>query len=582
MSHVGDIGRGRGRGGFGEGTRIGPAPAAGGSQSSPDAGGLGEGGLEGGLEGGGEGLAEAGPGPTPSRTGERPRLGTAERPAFNNPGQPRTNTRPALPAATFADALTQDTKGTKASTAPATLVMPKVQTPEPPVTRGGKTREMPAFKEGADAPPDTDSPVGRNGTRIVKTSDVAASKTRPEDGKSGEPARKPEKDNFGTTAPTTGNRPAFRASQVKVPVRPVQELIPKNLDKLGDQASVAKRFASDLPLLNQQVRPSDLPPTDRALRMWAFFTAYAEAAAGQEPTPEGQEIFDKALEKEGFGELRDKHSGQDGVKAGKWVLQSTNPEEAKDRAGQVELEPPPEVLLSEAAKAQKQQKGQGPEAPKQDAQLKGQTPEAAPKQDAQLKGQPPEAAAKPEAQPKAQTPEAPAKTAPAKTPEAAPPTPDSAKTPEATPHPETAELQDSPHRLENAPRTSTPASKDLKDSAFTQASDRPPLERANGHSEFVRLNPQLANVPPPVILPPNPQLQKRQEEEVRPGGFEDAWKKLSGNLKLGGNMLWNVLHRMRNGQEDSAIEKEKWNQIAFAAVLAFVGLMLLVILVVSL
>jgi hypothetical protein len=90
-------------------------------------------------------------------------------------------------------------------------------------------------------------------------------------------------------------------------------------------------------------------------------------------------------------------------------------------------------------------------------------------------------------------------------------------------------------------------------------------------------------MPPPVIQPPQPNLLRRPEdEEARPGSFDDAWKKLSGNLKLGGNMLWNALHRMRNDPNDSSIEKEKWNQIAFAAILAFVGLMLLVILVVSL
>jgi hypothetical protein len=318
--------------------------------------------------------------------------------------------------------------------------------------------------------------------------------------------------------------------------------------------AVAKRFASDLPLLNQQVRPSDLPPSDRALRMWAFFTAYAEAAAGQEPTPEGQELFDKALEKEGFGELRDKHTGQDGVRAGKWVLQSSSPEEARERAGQVELEPPPEVLLSEAAKAQKQQKGQAPEA-----------------------------AARPDAQQKTQTQETPAKPELAQLPEAPPPPAEAAKTQDSAARPEMSQPQDSSLQLEDASRTDTLlSSSEMKDSAFGEVSDRQPLQRTSGPSEFVRVNPQQANVPPPVIQPPNPHLLRREEEEQRPGSFEDAWKKLSGNLKLGGNMLWNVLHRMRNGPEDSAIEKEKWNQIAFAAVLAFVGLMLLVILVVSL
>ncbi|WP_052420660.1 hypothetical protein [Hyalangium minutum] len=451
-------------------------------------------------------------------------MGTAERPAYPNQGQPRTTTRPAMPAASFADALTPDPRGTKTSTAPETLVMPKVQTPEPSATRGGRTREMPALKDAPD--PSAES------TRIVKPSDL-----------------------FGAKAPTTANRPAFRTSQVKGPLRPVEDLIPKNLNKLEDQATVAKRFASDLPLLNQQVRPSDLPPSERALRMWAFFTAYAEAAAGQEPMPEGQELFDKALEKEGFGEFRDKHTGQDGVKAGKWVLQSGSPEEAKERAEQVELEPPPEVLLSEAAKAQKQQKGQAPEA-----------------------------ATKPEAQQKAQAQEAPAKTEQTQAPETPHPTADTATPQGAADLSEMAQPQDSSLRLEDPPRTdSLLNSSEMKDSAFGEVSDRQPKQRTSNPSEFVRLNPQQANVPPPVIQPPHPNLLRRPEdEEQRPGNFEEAWKKLGGSFKLGGNMLWNVLHRMRNGEDDSAIEKEKWNQIAFAAVLAFVGLMLLVILVVSL
>jgi hypothetical protein len=506
-------------------------------------------------------------------TSERPRMGgTGERPAYGDRGQSRTATRSAMPAATFADtAATQ--KGTKASTAPENLVMPRAQTSEQPTTRSG-TREQPALKDAPD-------PSGE-ATRVVKMSDLAASRTDSRS-KTSEPAQKPEKDNFGANAPTTGNRPALRTSQVKGPVRPVQELVPKNLNKLEDQAAVAKRFASDLPLLNQQVRPSDLPPSDRALRMWAFFVAYAEAAAGQEPTPEGQEIFDKALEKEGFGELRDKHTGQDGVKAGKWVLLSGSPEEARERAGQVELEPPPEVLLSELAKVLKGQKGQGPDgAPKQEGQQKSQTSEfAALKPEALLKGQTPEAAAKPDASQKAQTPEA--KAEQAQTPETAHAPADAARTQEA-PQPQSAQLQDSPNPLEDPPRSEALlASEQMKDSAFGEVTDRQPKQRTSGPSEFVRLNPQQGNMPPPVIQPPQPHLLRRPEdEESRPGSFEDAWKKLSGNLKLGGNMLWNVLHRMRNGPDDSAIEKEKWNQIAFAAVLAFVGLMLLVILVVSL
>jgi hypothetical protein len=53
-------------------------------------------------------------------------------------------------------------------------------------------------------------------------------------------------------------------------------------------------------------------------------------------------------------------------------------------------------------------------------------------------------------------------------------------------------------------------------------------------------------------------------------------------MQLGSNMLWNALHRSRNNPEDSALENEKWNQLVFAAILGFVGLMLIIILVVAL
>jgi hypothetical protein len=69
-------------------------------------------------------------------------------------------------------------------------------------------------------------------------------------------------------------------------------------------------------------------------------------------------------------------------------------------------------------------------------------------------------------------------------------------------------------------------------------------------------------------------------------GMDDAAPELhrhdGTSKRLGANMLWNVLHRFRGGPEDSAIEKEKFSQLAFGAILAFVGLMLLGILLVSL
>ncbi|MBN1204599.1 MAG: hypothetical protein JXB05_06715 [Myxococcaceae bacterium] len=496
------------------------------------------------------------------RTGERPALPTGERPALSERGQARTTTRTAMPAATFADAMTPSNAPTKEgggkrlNTAAETLVMPKVEVPEPPVmTRSGRTKEMPALRDGKGQTPsdpsaatkdgrtlaNMSSPVDRGGTRIVRMPEAPGGKERAEgeetlSGREGKELRRggrpgesrpaaatsPEKDNFGAKAATTSTRLALRGSQVKKPVLPIKELIPATLGSLKDLLSVAKRFASDMPLLHQQIRPSDLPPSDRALRAWAFFTAYAEAATAHPSTPEGQEVFDKALTKEGFGEYRDGRTGQDGVKSAKWVLESSNPEQARERAGQVELEPPQEVLRSETeAAARKQEAAQPQEAHQKEAE---QPQEAARRQEPAQQLQ------------EARQPEDAAKAVP----------------------------------------------QELKDSTFTeQGAERAPLERVQGQAEPFRVNPQLADGQRPVMQQITPQ-QRREDEESLIGRADDAWKKLSGGLKLGRNMLWNALHRLRGGRDDSAIEKEKWNQIAFAAILSFVGLMLLVILVVSL
>lgn len=238
------------------------------------------------------------------------------------------------------------------------------------------------------------------------------------------------------------------------------------------------------------------------MRLWEFFSAYAEAAAGKEPTADGEQIFDKALKEQGFGEYRDARTGDDGLTAAKWVLASDSPEEARDCADQVDLEPPPEVLLSESAQLQ--------EAPRKTE---------APQQ----------------------------------------------------------------HEATRRPEESQPQSQQaIRDSAFAQGPERPMLEKVAGQSEFLRPNPQLADMPRPVIMPPNPEQLRRSDDDSPVSRFDDIMKKLSGNRRLGSNMLWNFLHRSRNGPEDSAIEKEKWNQLVFAAIIAFVGLMLLIILVVAL
>ncbi|WP_224246858.1 hypothetical protein [Hyalangium gracile] len=543
MGHVGDIGGG-GRRGRGDGTRVGRAPTAEGNPSADAADTLpGRGSGRTGERpayrtgerpamGTGERPAyrtgerpAMGTGERPAlRTGERPAYRTGERPALNDRGQsPRTGSRPALPAATFADALT-DSQAGRVSSGAETLVMPKVELPPESarMTRGGKTREMPALKDGKastnpDSSPETpegrtvndmDTPIGRGGgTRIVRMPEALGGRGRAEGAEGGPPSRPgkgadtpaptPRRDGFGT-APTTSNRPALGTGEVKGPVLPVEQLIPEGLDELGDLEAVAKRFASDGALLHQQIRPSDLPSTDRAVRLWAFFTAYAEAAAGKDGQGDAQQIFDKALKEQGFGEYRDARTGDDGAKAARWVLQSGSPEEARERADQVELEPPPEVLLSEAARSQEGAKGT----------------------------QPQEAARRPDEPP--------------------------------------------------------PQSQALKDSAFSQGPERAPLERMPGQSEFVRVNPQLADMPKAVILPQNPDQLRRSDDDSPVSRFDDLMKKLNGNMRLGSNMLWNLLHRSRNGPEDSAIEKEKWNQLVFAAIIAFVGLMIVIMMVVAL
>lgn len=148
---------------------------------------------------------------------------------------------------------------------------------------------------------------------------------------------------------------------------------------------------------------------------------------------------------------------------------------------------------------------------------------------------------------------------------------------ESTRPPEMAHRPGEAHRAEGHARASAD-----KDSAFAVGLERTPLERVPGESDFVRVNAQQADVQRSLLQSQNPQLRREDEEEASRNSFDEAMKKLSFPMKLGNNMLWNWLHRSRNGPEDSAIEKEKWNQLVFAALLAFVGLFLLIILVVAL
>ncbi|HVG61733.1 MAG TPA: hypothetical protein VNA24_24440 [Hyalangium sp.] len=510
----------------------------------------------GGPGGGAEGLPDTG-GPGPG--GMPPGLakkGGPEQGAMAQ-GQSQTSSRPAQEAATFAEAFTED-----AGAVVSNLVMPKTAEPQLPPGQAKKTAERPAF-QGNNAPTTAEAPdvpegfsardteSSRGNTRIFRMPDR-------NQGRGPENRKGPERsDNFGSTAPNTNTRIAMRASQVRAPVRPVKDLIPPNLDKLATMEAVAKRFGSDLALLQQQVRPSDSPARERALRAWAFFTAYAEAAAGKNGLQQALELFNKALKKEGFGELRDARTGQDAIKLALWVLEAATPEEALARALEADIEPMValEVLLSEAAKTLEGKDGKGKAEKGKEASEKpdaGKGKEASQKADSGKAEDGRKAQEGRVSQPKQQV--------------------------EVKP-------QETPRKPEEG-RVSQPKSQasGATDNSFAQGLENASLERADSPGEQPRMNPQAPNAQQPVLLPPQPELTKRKtvEEESLIGKFEESMKKVDKGMRLGSNMLWNALHQLRKGPGDSAIEKEKWNQLAFAAMLAFVGLMLLVILVVAL
>ncbi|QSQ12657.1 Immediate early protein ICP0 [Myxococcus landrumensis] len=166
--------------------------------------------------------------------------------------------------------------------------------------------------------------------------------------KSSEGGLPPPRDGFRTQPSVPQQHPSL-GGQERAPVRKVAELIPPGLEKVATRTELGQRFGSDAALLSAHLKPSQLPSTERATRLWTFFAAYAEAAAAQPPQKEAQAAFRDALKGQGFAELRDARTGQDGVTQGLWVLSARTPDEARERVASVRLEPPPEVLHSEAA-----------------------------------------------------------------------------------------------------------------------------------------------------------------------------------------------------------------------------------------
>ncbi|WP_205525783.1 Immediate early protein ICP0 [Pyxidicoccus trucidator] len=164
-------------------------------------------------------------------------------------------------------------------------------------------------------------------------------------------ARPGRDDNFRTQQAPPPGRPPL-AGDERPPVKSVEELVPPGLEEVAGQEDLAHRFGNDAALLSAHLKPSQLSGSERATRLWAFFAAYAEAAAGKPPQEEAKAAFKEALEGQGFAGLRDANTAKDGVDRGMWVLNARGPDEARERAASVRLEPPPEVRHSEAAARQ--------------------------------------------------------------------------------------------------------------------------------------------------------------------------------------------------------------------------------------
>ncbi|MCY1033995.1 Immediate early protein ICP0 [Corallococcus sp. BB11-1] len=223
---------------------------------------------------------------------------------------------------------------------------------------GGEGPEAGALPEGAEVGPQSlRVPLPRPGGPGTPRGPGAPRGPRAEPGTGFEPPRAPGappqqrkvKDGFRTPEQPTSASPYLGAGEARGPVLDVESLVPGDLQGLEDSPAVAKRFASDGALLFAQVRPASLPSSERVARLWTFFAAYAEAAARHPPTPEGKAAFAQALKDQGFAQLQDPSTGQTGVEAGLWVLDAPSPEEARERAKDVQLEPPPDVRHSEQA-----------------------------------------------------------------------------------------------------------------------------------------------------------------------------------------------------------------------------------------
>ncbi len=139
------------------------------------------------------------------------------------------------------------------------------------------------------------------------------------------------------------------------------------------------------------------------------------------------------------------------------------------------------------------------------------------------------------------------------------------------------------------PAAERPATPEQKASQFEPAAERqvqPPKQEQAGFDQKEQLTPlalQTNAAPQGVVQPPVPGL-KTETGEVSPNP-EDALAsrdRHGTNKRLGPHMLWNALHGFRDTQEDTAVKREQWSQLAFGAIISLVGAALVVAMLASL
>ncbi|OJH42229.1 hypothetical protein [Cystobacter ferrugineus] len=186
------------------------------------------------------------------------------------------------------------------------------------------------------------APRGEEGNRTVRGERLPSAGTLFESRPSTRPGGHPSLPASGPGSPaaSTTGLPGARSE-----VASLEELLP-DLSGILDQEALAEHFAENLLLL-----PPRQSPASRSLRLWAMFTAYAEANAknpmGQ--TAAGRQAFAETLTANGFAALRDVRTGRDGVEVALELLDAPSLEEFHEQLGQVHMEPGPERLPTEVS-----------------------------------------------------------------------------------------------------------------------------------------------------------------------------------------------------------------------------------------